>query len=155
MSPHTALVDQTRGLLAEVAATQACSSHALVVDRKMKVTCVCSSGLAGKFLSSNVEEVVAASSYLPLLGWNTMQDETLGDGIVPLDLAFMEAPAGRVVLEKCRQTGRKVRHSHVLPTPWNLWDPSAPSIRLDSFDDGSAASYLSREVVQEWAQHIQ
>jgi hypothetical protein len=142
------LVDQTRGLLEEIANEPRCSSKSLL-RRNVDVTCVCSSSLPGKFLTTNVEEFVAASSYLPLLG--RAGPNVVGDGIVPLDLAFMEDPARRVVIPRCGATGRPVRHSHVLPTPWNLWDGSAPSIRLDETD---AVSYVSPTVVPEWAKYI-
>jgi len=149
ISPDSALVDQTRGLLREIAEAPACSSKSLIEDRGIKVTCVCSSSLPGNFVSTNVEQFVAASSYLPLLG--RAGGDVLGDGIVPLDLAFMEAPADRVVIPACPKTGRPVRHSHVLPTPWNLWDGYAPSIRLD---DSDAVSYVSPDIISLWAQYI-
>jgi hypothetical protein len=147
ISPDTALVDQTRGLLREIADAPACSSQALT-DRGIDITCVCSSSLSGNFFTTNVEQLVAASSYLPLLG--RIGGDVLGDGIVPLELAFMESPARRVQIEKCDLTGAPVRHSHVLPTPWNLWDGYAPSIKLpDDF-----ASYVSDGVLSQWAKYI-
>jgi len=148
-SPDTALVDQTRGLLREISETSTCSSGTLVNERGIEVTCVCSSSLPGKFLTTNVEEFVAASSYLPLLG--KTDGSVKGDGIVPLDLAFMEEPARKLVLPECPTTGRAIRHSHVLPTPWNLWDASAKSIVLDDTD---ATSYTAPEIVAQWAQFI-
>jgi len=148
-SPDTALVDQTRGLLREIAETPSCSSSTLVNDYGIDTTCVCSSSLAGNFFTTNLEEFVAASSYLPLLG--KTDASVKGDGIVPLDLAFMEEPARRVVLPECPKTGKPIRHIHVLPTPWNLWDPSAKSIALDDVD---ATSYVSPDIVAEWSQFI-
>lgn len=148
-SPDTALVDQTRGLLREIAETPSCSSSTLVNERGIDVTCICSSSLPGNFLTTNVEEFVAASSYLPLLG--KTDASVKGDGIVPLDLAFMEEPARKVVLSECPKTGRPIRHIHVLPTPWNLWDPSAKSIELE---DADATSYVSPDIVAEWSQFI-
>lgn len=148
-SPETALVDQTRGLLREIAETPSCSSSTLVNERGIDVTCICSSSLPGNFLTTNVEEFVAASSYLPLLG--KTDASVKGDGIVPLDLAFMEEPARKVVLPECPTTGRPIRHIHVLPTPWNLWDPSAKSIELD---DADATSYVSPDIVAQWSQYI-
>lgn len=145
-SPNTALVDQTRGLLREIAETPSCSSKMLVEERGIEITCVCSSSLSGNFFTTNVEEFVAASSYLPLLG--KTDDSVKGDGIVPLDLAFMEEPARRVVLPECPTTGKPIRHIHVLPTPWNLWDASAKSIPLD---DADATSYVSPDIVAEWS----
>lgn len=149
VSPDTALVDQTRGLLREIAETPACSSNVLMNERGMDITCVCSSSMSGNFFTTNVEEFVAASSYLPLLG--KTDGSVKGDGIVPLELAFMEEPARKVVLPECPTTGRPIRHIHVLPTPWNLWDASAKSIRLD---DAGATSYVSPDIVAEWAQYI-
>jgi hypothetical protein len=135
--------------LQEIADAPSCSSQTLVKERGIDVTCVCSSSLPGKFVTTNIEEFVAASSYLPLLG--RAGGDVLGDGIVPLDLAFMEAPARRVVVEACPETGRPIRHSHVLPTPWNLLDGYAPSIRLD---DSNAVSYVSPEIVPQWSKYI-
>lgn len=149
ISPDSALVDQTRGLLREIAEAPACSSKSLVEDRGIDVTCVCSSSLSGKFLTTNIEEFIAASSYLPLLGQTSV--DTKGDGIVPLDLAFMEEPARKVVLDACPASGKPIRHSHVVPTPWNLVDGYSPSIRLS---DDVAVSYISPEIVTQWAQYI-
>jgi len=149
VSPETALVDQTRGLLREIAETPACSSNTLMNERGIEITCVCSSSLSGNFLTTNIEEFVAASSYLPLLG--KTDSSVKGDGIVPLDLAFMEEPARKVVLPECPQSGRPIRHSHVLPTPWNLWNASEKSIRLD---DTEATSYVAPEIVSQWSQFI-
>jgi hypothetical protein len=147
ISPDDALVDQTRGLLREIAESSACRSQALA-DRGIDVTCVCSSSLGGNFFTTNVEELVAASSYLPLLG--RIDSSIRGDGIVPLDLAFMESPARRVVLDTCSVTNEGVRHCHVLPTPWNLLDGYAPSIGLPD----SYRSYVSDGVVQQWIQYL-
>lgn len=147
IAPDTALVDQTRGLIREIDETPSCSAQALA-DRGIAITCVCSSSLRGAFLSTNVEELVAASSYLPLLG--RIGSDVQGDGIVPLDLAFMDPPARKVVVDKCEVTGSMVRHSHVVPTPWNLWDGYAPSIVLpDTF-----SSYVSEGVIPQWAKYI-
>jgi hypothetical protein len=147
VSPKSALVDQTRGLIREIDEAPACSAQALA-DQGIDITCVCSSSLKGAFWSTNVEELVAASSYLPLLG--RIGGDVQGDGIVPLELAFMDPPARKVVVEKCQTTGSSVRHSHVLPTPWNLWDGYAASIDLpDDF-----ASYVSEGVIPQWARYI-
>lgn len=148
-SPDTALVDQTRGLLREIAETPSCASKTIVEELGIDTTCVCSSSLAGNFFTTNIEEFVAASSYLPLLG--KTDSSVKGDGIVPLDLAFMEEPAKRVVLSECPKTGKPIRHIHVLPTPWNLWDPFAKSIQLDDVD---ATSYVSPDIVAEWSRYI-
>jgi hypothetical protein len=148
-SPETALVDQTRGLLREIAESDSCHPQALT-DRGIDITCVCSNSLTGNFLTTNVEELVAASSYWPLLG--RLDSTVQGDGIVPLDLAFMESPARRVVVDNCGLTKERIRHSHVVPTPWNLWDGYAPSIGLPA---ESFPSYVSEGVVSEWAKYIQ
>jgi hypothetical protein len=148
ISPDDALVDQTRGLLKEIENTPSCSSQALA-DLGIDITCVGSSGVGGSFFSLNPEELVAASSYLPLMG--RMSNEIKGDGIVPLDLAFMDAPARKVVIDHCSITGAPVRHSHVLPTPWNLWDGYAPSVKLPE----NYVSYVSEGVLPQWSQFIQ
>ena len=145
-SPDTALVDQTRGLLREVQESASCSSQALA-DRGIQVTCVGSSSLEGKFLTTELEELVAASSYLPLLG---SLDKIRGDGIIPTDLAFMDSPANRVEVDKCTMTGEKVRHAHVLPTPWKLWDGASASISLPE----DFAWYGSDGVIGQWAKYV-
>jgi hypothetical protein len=145
-SPDTALVDQTRGLLKEVEQTDACSPKSLV-DRGIEVTCVGSSGVDGSFLTTNVEEVVAASSYLPLLG---RLGDVKGDGIIPTDLAFMAEPARVVEVSECDVTGQAVRHAHVIPTPWNLLDGSSPSIPLPE----DFVWYGSAGVLPQWAKYV-
>ena len=148
-SPEGALVDQTRGLLKAVESTPSCSAQALA-ERGIEITCVGSSGLGGKFISSDLEELVAASSYLPLLG--RIGKDVTGDGIVPLDLAFLDENfSRRVVVESCSITGGKVRHAHVLPTPWNLVDGYAGSIALPE----DFVWYGSEGIIDDWAQHIQ
>jgi hypothetical protein len=147
-SPEDALVDQTRGLLKEIENTPSCSPQALA-DLGINVTCVGSAGVGGSFFSLNPEELVAASSYLPLMG--RLSNEIKGDGIVPLDLAFMDAPARKVVINQCSITGAPVRHSHVLPTPWNLWDGYAPSVKLPE----NYVSYVSEGALSQWSQFIQ
>ena len=146
ISPDSALVDQTRGLLREIDETQGCCTESLK-ERGIDITCVCSSGLSGNLLTTNVEELVAATSYLPLLG--RLGNDVVGDGIVPLDLAFMQG-SRRITIEKCSKTGEAVRHSHVLPTPYNLWNGYAPSIKLP----GNFVSYVSEGVIHQWAQYI-
>jgi len=148
ISPDDALVDQTRGLLRAIAETPSCQPQALA-DKGIEVTCVASSGLKGKFATTNIEEIVAASSYLPLLG--RVDENTEGDGIVPLDLAFMDPPSRRVVVDECFQTNAPVRHAHVVPTPWNLLDGSAPSIKLPA---DKYPSYISQGVLEQWAKYI-
>lgn len=148
ISPDDALVDQTRGLLRAISETPTCNPQALA-DKGISITCVCSRGMGGKFLSTNVEELVAASSYLPLLG--RADATTEGDGIVPLDLAFMDPPSRRVVVDACMVTNLPVRHAHIVPTPWNLWDGRAPSIKLPD----SYPSYVSEGVLPLWAKYIE
>ena len=140
-TPHVlgenALVDQTRGLVSAIEATEACHPRAFQ-DRGINVVCVASCGIQGKFLSTDISELVAASSYGPLSGnWTNV-----GDGIVPADLAFLEDPAERIMVDQAE-------HIHVLPTPWNLWDASAPSIRLE------LESYFSRTAMTKWTAFIQ
>ena len=147
VSPEDALVDQTRGLLREIEETDTCQPEALA-DRGIDITCVCSQSLSGKFTTLDIEEVVAASSYLPLLG--RVGEDVKGDGIVPLDLAFMGEPSRRVIVDRCSVSNAPVRHSHVLPTPWNLWDGYAPSINLPE----DYVSYVSEGVLCQWAPYI-
>lgn len=147
ISPEDALVDQTRGLLREIEEAPLCSPQALA-DLGIEITCVGSSGVGGKFLTTNVEELVAASSYLPLMG--RLSGDMKGDGIVPLDLAFMESPARKVVVEECSITKAPVRHSHIVPTPWNLLDGYAPSIKLPE----NYVSYVSEGVLPQWSEYI-
>lgn len=150
-TPHvnsdSALVDQTRGLLQAISETPSCHPQSLA-DQGIDITCVSSRSIGGKFISANIEEVVAASSYLPLLG--RTDENTQGDGIVPLELAFMEPPSRRVIVDSCSLTNSPVRHSHVLPTPWRLLDGKAPSIELPDFP-----SYVSEGVLSQWAEYIQ
>lgn len=146
-SPDTALVDQTRGLLNEVEQSPECSPQSLV-ERGIEVTCVGSSGVDGSFLSTNIEELVAASSYLPLLG--RLGNDVKGDGIVPTDLAFMDEPARVIEVAECDVTGVPVRHAHVVPTPWNLLDGSSPSIPLPE----DFAWYGSDGVLPQWSKYV-
>ncbi|KAL7580134.1 hypothetical protein ACA910_012891 [Epithemia clementina (nom. ined.)] len=163
ISPETALVDQTRGLLRAIAESRACSPQALQADHGIAITCVCSTGIQGLMSSSNstsrlnfLEPIIATGSYLPLTGRWALNDESgesmAGDGIVPSSLSFLESPADRVLLEKCLRTGEAIRHSHVVPTPWNLWDGLSPSIKLPEDD---FPSYVSKGVVEQWAKFIQ
>ena len=52
------MVDQTRGLLREIESSPSCSSQSLH-ERGIKVTCVGSSGLTGKILTTEIEEIIA------------------------------------------------------------------------------------------------
>lgn len=173
-SPAAAVVDQTRGLLAAIAAAPSCTPRALVAQHQaaaaaaslfqntttstttLEITCVCSSAVPGNFFTRNVEQIIAAGSYFPQTGWPKSKsddddDVVVGDGIVPLALAFLDAPARRVELTTCSLTAQPIRHLHVLPTPWNLADGSAPSIPLpaDAFP-----SYVTPGVVPQWARYI-
>ena len=140
ISPEKALVDQTRGLLREIAESPSCSSSSLS-SRGIDITCVGSSSVKAKIFTTNIEEIVAVTSYFPLTG--NLGGE--GDGIVPLDLAFMESPARKIVIDES-MCGNPVKHANVLPTPWNLLDGSAPSISLpDDF-----LWYGSKSVVGKW-----
>ena len=144
ISPEKALVDQTRGLLRAIEETPSCSSASLK-SRGVDITCVGSSSVNGKIFSMDVEELVAGASYFPLTG----NLGGKGDGIVPLDLAFMEAPARKVVIDQS-SCGNPVKHANVLPTPWNLWDGYAPSISLpDDF-----LWYGSDNVVENWVSYL-
>eukprot|EP00986_Skeletonema_menzelii_P000287 scaffold82_cov135-Skeletonema_menzelii.AAC.7 len=148
ISPESALVDQTRGLLREIATSEECSSQALS-ERGVRITCVGSSSLSGNLITTNVEELIAATSYLPLVG--RLGADIKGDGIVPTELAFMEPPARRVEIENCSLSGGAVRHAHVLPTPWNLLDGSAASIKLPE----DILWYGSKGVLSQWLQYIE
>ena len=77
----------------------------------------------------------------------------VGDGIVPIDLAFLPFPATRVVLNTCTITKLPIRHAHVLPTPWNLLAPYDPSISLSYEQYPSYVSSIG--VVQQWYRYIQ
>ena len=148
-SPETALVDQTRGLLREVENAPSCSSRFLVEERGIQVTNVCSTSVKGSILSTNVEALVAAASYLPLLGLNDGFNAN-GDGIVPLKLGLMEKPANHVVIERSDACGSLVRHANVVPTPWNLLDGYAPSISLPE----DFLWYGSKNVLPQWVNYI-
>jgi hypothetical protein len=153
-SPDTALVDQTRGLLREVEQTVQCSSSYLVNTRGIQVTNVCSAGVQGKLFSTNVEEFVAAASYIPLVGLpspSSFSNALKGDGIVPLQLGLMDQPANHVILERSDACGTLIRHASVIPTPWNLLDASAKSIPLPE----DFLWYGSKTVLPQWAKYIQ
>jgi hypothetical protein len=152
-------VDQTRGLLREIAEAESCCPRTLMEDFGIDITCVGSSSISGDLFSGSssssssssgtlVETVVAVSSYLPLLG--RVGPTVMGDGIVPLELAFMDAPARRVEVSQCDLSGSPVRHSHIVPTPWNLWNGYAPSIVLPP----EFTSYVSKGVLSQWAKYI-
>jgi hypothetical protein len=83
---------------------------------------------------------------------NDKQNNIAGDGIVPIQVAFLDSPARQVLLDTCPRTNQAVRHAHVIPTPWNLWDGTAPSIALD---EDEYPSYVSQSIVGQWARYIQ
>jgi hypothetical protein len=151
-APDTALVDQTRGLLKQVESTFECSSEFLS-QNGIKVTCVGSQAVKSSLVPTGIEEIVATTSYFPLISkWNSIiSGPVVGDGIIPKDLAFMESPAKKILLESCSITGNPVRHAHVLPTPWNLWDGYAPSIELPT----DYTWYGSDGVIDQWIDSIQ
>lgn len=144
LSPDEAWVDQTRGLLEAIEATPSCSPQSLK-QAGISLTCVVSQALPGTWSPLNVEGFVAAASYAPLTG---KLNNVKGDGIVPVDLALLPEPARSVILDKDTQTGQDIHHLHVLPTPWNLWNPSEPSIPL------GFSSYVSPGVVAQWLPYV-
>ena len=105
--------------------------------------------MKANIVTTNLEEIVAATSYLPLTGDWTKIAIIKGDGIIPEDLGFMDG-CNRVVVEKCSITGNNVRHAHVIPTPYNLWDPAAPSISLPE----DFCWYGSEGVIDSWVQYV-
>ena len=145
ISPPNAIVDQTRGLLRQIESTPSCSSQSLS-NSGIRITCVGSSGLQGGLFTTDVESIVAATSYFPLTGTY----DTNGDGIVPTDLAFMDSPAKRIEIQSCRLTDSPVRHAHVLPTPWNLIDGSSASWTLPE----EFVWYGSEGVLSQWLPYI-
>ncbi|KAL7516011.1 hypothetical protein ACHAWX_001074, partial [Stephanocyclus meneghinianus] len=145
ISPSSAVVDQTRGLLRQIASSPSCSSQSLT-DHGIQITCVASSGIQGNIFTAELEQIVAATSYLPLTG----KYNTNGDGIVPTDLAFMESPARKVEIQECQKTKSPVRHAHVLPTPWNLVDGSAASWSLPE----EFVWYGSEGVLSQWLPYV-
>ena len=148
-SPDSALVDQTRGLLKAVEDTEGCSAEGLI-KKGISVTCVGSTAVQGKLFTTDVEELVATTSYLPLVeDWKAVGNGIKGDGIIPQELAFMKG-ANKVEVEKCSITGNNVRHAHVLPTPYNLWEPAAPSISLPE----DFCWYGSEGVIEQWINFV-
>ena len=148
-APKTSLVDQTRGLLRAVEERRECSVEGLK-ENGISVTCVGSTAVKANVLTTDVEEIVALTSYLPLVSdWTSITKGIRGDGIIPKDLAFMEG-SNRIEVEKCSITGNDVRHAHVLPTPYNLWEASAPSISLPS----DFKWYGSDGVIEQWIDYV-
>ena len=129
----------------QVIETPSCSSEALINESGIQVTCVGSTAIEGTFFTTNIENLVAASSYLPLSG-----ELGNGDGIIPENLAFMDSPANQVRVKTCSETGEFIRHANVLPTPWNLWDGNSASIQLPDY----YRWYGSVGVVDQWVKYI-
>ena len=117
----------------------------MVEDLGVIVTCVGGTAVEGKWLTTDIEKVVAASSYLPLSG-----SIDSGDGIIPDSLAFMDEPANQVRLGRCLQSGEMIRHASFIPTPWNLWDSGSASISLPD----NYRWYGSEDVVDQWVKYI-
>jgi len=149
MAPETALLDQTRGLLKAIGERRACSTEGLK-EKGISVTCVGSNAVSSRMVTSNLEEILAAMSYLHMVDTFTRAKRIIiGDGIVPGDLAFMDG-ATRIEVEKCSIMGNNVRHMHVVPTPYNLWSPTASSISLPDH----VPWYGSEGVVDSWIQSV-
>jgi PGAP1-like protein len=171
----TGLVDQTRGLINSIDATVTCSPQYITNTLGIDITCVCSNGISASIFPLNIEQLIAIGSYVPLVGPSILQfsnsnindekdiesssDNTKrevagnggsgsGDGIVPIQLAFLSKPSKHVIIQKCLETNDIVRHSHVLPTPWNLLNGYQSSILLPY------PSYVSSGVVSQWIQYI-
>lgn len=142
VNPDGALVDQTRGLLNQVCNSPSCSPQSLH-NNGIKITCVGSTSIPGSIFTTKIDEIVAATSYIPLTG---SLSENAGDGIVPSSISFMDHPAKKICIED-----KVVRHSHVLPTPWNLWDGYERSIVLP---EEYGVWYGSEDVLCEWADSI-
>jgi len=137
--------------LRAVGESKECSAEGLK-QKGISVTCVGSTAIQGTVLAKDIEEFVASVSYTPLLDdWKdiTSNAGVRGDGIIPESLAFMDG-CNRVEIELCSITGNKVRHAHVLPTPYNLWDPAAASISLP----GEFCWYGSTGVVEKWIEFV-
>lgn len=133
---ESSLVDQTRGLLCSIERQQKFDLN------RIDTICVTSNSIQGKLFSTNVDELVAAASYFPLTG----NYQGPGDGIVPESLATLPDPRVRVV--QVTAPNAPVRHSHVLPTPWNLWNGAQPSIPLPG------SSYVTKDIVEQWAPYL-
>uniref|UniRef100_A0A7S2UYV4 GPI inositol-deacylase n=1 Tax=Fibrocapsa japonica TaxID=94617 RepID=A0A7S2UYV4_9STRA len=117
--------EQTRGLLSYVNTNFPGAYHG-----HMKYTCVCGSAQQGA-IGANVEEVLAYASYLPLCG----KGEAHGDGIVPLQAAFLD-DAERIIIPEAK-------HSGFLPTPGN-------SISLPE----NFKWYGSEDLISKWAEKL-
>jgi hypothetical protein len=162
-TPHVvspfALVDQTRGLIQDIENTPSCNPTTLKEQHGIHITCVCSKGITGRVsVGATIDEWIASASYIPLAGTFNTQ----GDGIVPLDVAFLQN-TNHVIVENNNNNddSRVILHSHVLPTPWNLWNGKAPSIPLWSTTSSGGdnksnkyLSYVSPGVVSQWASYI-
>mmetsp|Transcript_6332 Transcript_6332/g.19104 ORF Transcript_6332/g.19104 Transcript_6332/m.19104 type:complete len:288 (+) Transcript_6332:246-1109(+) len=95
LAPPKGSFDQTRGLLAYVN-----TRFADVHRKEVSYVCVGGRTLQGKTLGKGTfEEWVAYQSYRPVCG----RGDTWGDGITPLDSAFLEG-ADNIVLEGARHS---------------------------------------------------
>lgn len=117
-------IDQTRGLLSYVTERFPGAYHP-----EIKYICVCGTSTPGD-LVGGIEESVAYVSYLPLCG----QGESMGDGIVPESIAFLEGAV------QVRLPG--VKHASFIPT-------AGPSIRLPNY-----VWYGSGPIVDKWLVHL-
>lgn len=132
-SPN-ALVDQTRGLLKNIENSPTCSKESM----KIPVNNIASNGVQGKLLTTNVEELIAASGY-----WSLNNDPfSAGDGIVPLDVASIDGPA---------KVLNNVKHAGHIPTPYNIFSDSK-SIELGEEEYGTW--YGSDSIVPEWTEFL-
>lgn len=113
-------VDQTRGLLSYVNDNFPGAYH-----KNLKYTSVLGTGTPGK-LGGGIEESVAYISYLPLCG----KGESVGDGIIPESIAFLEGAVHVRVPE--------AKHSSFIPT-------AGPSIKVPGY-----IWYGSPEVLDQW-----
>lgn len=89
-----AKIDQTRGLLASI--NSLCPAG---LYKNVKYTSVVGTGTEAK-LSTNVEEILAFASYLPLGG----DKDNLGDGIVPWRVGLMEG-GDDIILPNAKHSG--------------------------------------------------
>ncbi|GMH88036.1 hypothetical protein TrST_g11108 [Triparma strigata] len=125
---------QTRGLLKFIEEEDSCSPAAMGIP----ISNIASSGIKGKIFSTDLESLVAASGYWSLNG--DLFSE--GDGIVPVSVASIDAPA---------KVLKDVKHAGSVPTPWNIFSDSK-SIELS--EEAFGKWYGSPSVVSEWSELI-
>lgn len=119
-----ASVDQTRGLLRYVDENFPGAYH-----KNFKYVSVGGVSTPGK-IGGGIEESVAYISYLPLCG----NGETVGDGIIPEEIAFLEGAVHVRVPD--------VKHSSFIPT-------AGPSIKIPNY-----RWYGTPDVVDQWIVHL-